>query len=78
MFEFLAKDLLADLAKRQGERPPETCIIPDVMMPTGITDNDGYAVFRIVAMRKFSDDVIKAFRRAGIVARTFDYNIQKW
>ena len=48
------------------------------MTDLGISDNEGNKAYRIVVMRKFAEDVVKAFRRGGIVAKPFDYDIQQW
>ena len=52
--------------------------MPDVLTDLGITDNERNAVYRVVVMREYAEDVIKACRRAGITAKTFDYDTELW
>lgn len=78
VFNYLVKDILADQKKRLAERPAETVICPGVLTNLNISDQDNNSVFRIVVMKKFADDVSKAFRRSGVVAKPFDYNLQKF
>ena len=53
-------------------------ICPEVLTDLGIDDNEHNGVYRIVVMREFADDLVKAFRRSGAVAKPFDYNVEKW
>ena len=52
--------------------------MPDCQTDLGITDNEKNGVYRIVVMRKYAEDVIKALRRQGVVGRTFDYDFAEW
>ena len=49
-------------------------IVPDVVQPLGIEDQEKNGVYKIVVMRKFTEDIIKAFRRNAVVGKPFDYN----
>lgn len=53
-------------------------IVPDVVQPLGIEDQEKNGVYKIVVMRKFTEDIIKAFRRNAVVGKPFDYNHQQW
>ena len=70
--------MIAAWKEKNDSRPSESTIAPDVLTDLNITDNEGNGVYRVVAMRQFSDDVVKAFRRNGVVAKPFDYDYQKW
>ena len=75
---YLCRDMIAAWKEKNDSRPSDSTIAPDVLTDLNIHDTEGNGVYRVVAMRKFSDDVVKAFRRNGITAKPFDYDYQKW
>lgn len=74
---YLGGDLLQELAAKQKARP-QYIAVPECQTDLGITDNEKNGVYRIVVMRKYAEDVIKALRRQGVVGKIFDYDIKEW
>ena len=54
------------------------CALAPILNPIGLDDRDGNVVYQTIVHKPQSDDVIKACRKAGVVAKTFAYDRDAW
>ena len=71
--EFIAKGMRAEIVEKRKRRV-KVVICPGAFKPLGIDDKEGNSVFRLVVIKQYADDVIKACRRKGMSARMFIYD----
>lgn len=74
---YLMEEGLEALKKAKNARM-KPCAIAPFLKETGITDNDGHRLYHCVAYKPQVEDVLKACRKAGFVAREFRYNRDEW
>lgn len=73
---YLSKDGLDALKKTMKERMP--CVMAPILQSIGIEDREGNKVYQTVAHKPQVEDVIKACRKFGVVAKTFEYDVEAW
>ena len=73
---YLMKDNLEALATAQKKRMP-LAIVPRLRM-TGIEDRENNKVYHTIVHKPQLDDVIKACRKFGFLAKPFVYDRNAW
>lgn len=74
---FIVKHLEHKLKEKQGHRIPGV-IVPECTNSLNLMDKDSNELFRIVVYKPQVEDVQKALRRKGYVAKEFSYDKKKW
>lgn len=64
------------MAKAKLQRMPMA--LAPILKDIGIEDREGNRVFHTVVHKPQIDDVIKATRKLGVVAKQFSYNREEW
>ena len=73
---FLCADGLASIEEKKSKRMPGA-VVPSCRQ-IGIEDRDGNKVYHSIVYKPQLDDVIKACRKSGILAKTFVYDRATW
>jgi len=73
---FLTKEALQTLTENAQKRMP-ICIVPRLRM-TGIEDRENNKVYHTIVHRPQLDDVVKACRKIGVLAKPFVYDRPTW
>lgn len=74
--QYLKEEGMKNLKTAQKKRMPMA--IAPFLKDTGIGDRENNKVYHIVVHKPQVDDVIKACRKGGFVARDFVYNRTQW